>query len=151
MGDNLTLSCPFENYDVFKWYKYADELLNVPEVDVKIFNISTSHAGKSDVKKFNTPQKYSKLIQFKPKRHNETFMNFFFAGNFTCRAENQAGSNEYTYEIVVYSPPTRIIGAASELNHTIDIMVAANFSLDCPVQGIPAPKVCRSKQQSGDW
>lgn len=45
MGDNVTLICPFENFDNFKWYK-DQSLFNTQFIDIHIYNISALHAGK---------------------------------------------------------------------------------------------------------
>lgn len=72
---------------------------------------------------------------------NSKFFVSIFKGNFTCHVDNEAGSNEYTYEIIIYSPPMKLNGNAYNQNHTFDVIAATDFSLYCPVEGIPAPKV----------
>lgn len=69
---------------------------------------------------------------------NSSLRSNFFEGNFTCHVENEAGSNEYTYEIIIYLPPIEV---NANQTHTIDVIPTTNISLDCPANGIPPPKV----------
>lgn len=91
-------------------------------------NISVRDAGKGD------KSTYVKL---------KNVFNFFHvcssSGNVTCHVRNEAGTDQYTYEISVYSPP--IHRDATQNLSTFKVILAANFSIDCNIFGIPPPNV----------
>ncbi|XP_055324358.1 hemicentin-1-like [Sitodiplosis mosellana] len=60
------------------------------------------------------------------------------AGNYTCRVSNEAGQNEYTYQISVHYSP--VIQNSSINDTIIDVTLATNFSIDCQASGFPLPK-----------
>lgn len=45
VGGELTMSCPFENYDSFKWKFNDKEILNSSHI-IAIQNITSAYAGK---------------------------------------------------------------------------------------------------------
>ncbi|XP_031619928.1 hemicentin-1-like [Contarinia nasturtii] len=60
-------------------------------------------------------------------------------GNYTIHVENEAGYNEYTYEIVVQYAP---IFQNTTMNGTIiDVTSPSNFSIDCKAHGFPVPEL----------
>lgn len=62
-------------------------------------------------------------------------------GKFMCQAQNEAGINTYTYEILVYAPPSF---ENTTLNQTtVKAISAKNFSIDCPVNAYPPPDVSK--------
>lgn len=79
------------------------------------------------------------------KKHRKTAfelkMRYFIysSGNFTCHVHNEAGTDFYTYEIVVYSPP--ILNDSIDNSSNFNVILAANFSIDCKFFGIPSPTV----------
>lgn len=64
------------------------------------------------------------------------------AGIFICQVENEAGESEYTYEIIVYEPPTF---EDITLNQTtIKTIATRDIIADCLVTGYPMPEVSTS-------
>lgn len=62
-----------------------------------------------------------------------------YIGIFICRAVNEAGESEYTYEVIVYKPPTF---EETTLNQTtIKTIATRDFTADCIVTGYPTPEV----------
>ena len=60
------------------------------------------------------------------------------AGLYTCRAENQAGTEEVSYEVQVLVPPT----IERSANKTIvQVVVTKSTALECLASGIPKPNV----------
>lgn len=61
-----------------------------------------------------------------------------------CQAQNEAGINTYTYEILVYAPPSF---ENTTLNQTtVKAISAKNFSIDCPVNAYPPPDVSKNAE-----
>lgn len=60
-------------------------------------------------------------------------------GKFICYVENEYGDNQYTYEVIVYDPPT--IEDMNLDSATIRLIAETSFSYDCLAQGIPKPQV----------
>lgn len=52
---------------------------------------------------------------------------------------NEAGENEYTYEVAVQYPP--IFENSVSNATTIDVRSSTNFSIECQVDGYPMPEV----------
>lgn len=44
IGSRLSLTCPFDNFDHFKWIK-DDELYTVQENDIEIEHVTPEHEG----------------------------------------------------------------------------------------------------------
>lgn len=65
VGDNLTLPCPFENFDTLKWYRKG-KFFNNQSTVIQINNMSTLDAGKLNREFYhiiNANAKQSKLKQ----------------------------------------------------------------------------------------
>lgn len=60
---------------------------------------------------------------------------------FTLRVKNEAGDNEFTYEIVAYLPPI-FKNATQNQTTIINAIEGMAVHLDCDVDGLPAPNVC---------
>lgn len=125
LGANRTLSCPFRDYDDFEWYKNTERFSGHQSHNITFQNISITDEGKSN-----------KVMGALAVNFNFVF---YSSGNFTCYVRNEAGNDMYTYEIVVYSPP--ILNDAIQNSSNFNVIFAANFSIDCNIFGIPAPKV----------
>lgn len=46
IGDRLSLTCPFTNFDQFKWIK-DDETYTVQETEINIEHVTPEHEGNS--------------------------------------------------------------------------------------------------------
>lgn len=53
---------------------------------------------------------------------------------------NEAGHNEYTYEIVVYSPPF-FKNATENQTKIIKAIAGTSIHVDCDADGLPTPNV----------
>lgn len=64
----------------------------------------------------------------------------FNLGLYTCHVKNAAGENNYTYEVLVHTPP---IFENTTLNQTIvKVISGTNFTTEWRVGGYPPPDVC---------
>lgn len=54
--------------------------------------------------------------------------------------QNEAGPNEYTYEIVVYLPPV-FKNATENQTKIINSIAGTSIDLDCDADGLPIPNV----------
>lgn len=45
LGENITLMCPFENFDNFEWYKDSSVAFNNKTINIEIYNISLNDQG----------------------------------------------------------------------------------------------------------
>lgn len=71
-----------------------------------------------------------------------THFEFFhsLSGPYVCHVRNEAGDNEFTYDIIVHDP---LKFEDATLNQTIvKVDLGTNFSTDCKVTGYPTPNVC---------
>lgn len=62
-----------------------------------------------------------------------------FQGNFSCHVWNDAGDGEYVYNISVYALPS--IVNFTQIQTMVKVTEATNFSIECPANGVPFPKV----------
>ncbi|NWU35378.1 IGS10 protein, partial [Hylia prasina] len=60
------------------------------------------------------------------------------AGNYVCRARNEAGDSSLTTPVVVSAPAPRIVGRPPRAIHTV---AGAAVQLHCIVLGIPKPEI----------
>lgn len=123
LGGSLNLTCPFQFFDNFEWFKNGQPFSNGTK-DILITNVSVSDEGDCS-------------IEFDA-RLNIT-INIFPKGTYTCCVKNEAGVNEYTYLIIVHYAP--LFHNTSINNTIIDVMLASNFEILCNVSGYPNPRV----------
>lgn len=56
------------------------------------------------------------------------------------RVQNEAGEKDFTYNVIVYSPPHLKNGSNNQT--VVKLMQTGQFTNDCEIDGIPEPKVC---------
>lgn len=72
------------------------------------------------------------------------------SGNYTCIADNPAGTSQFTYKIIVNSPPHVFVDQIPTIhtnestNNIIEMMKGNSLLLHCKANGFPTPKVRRS-------
>lgn len=60
-------------------------------------------------------------------------------GKYLCHVSNEAGDNEYVFDVVVYDPPS--IRDKTLNQTTVDVIEGTDFTAICQVNGYPAPDV----------
>lgn len=80
----------------------------------------------------------SELNEINSTYFSKQFISLQDAGNYTCFAENEAGINQFTYKVIVNSPP-KIDDNLTSSN--FDVLIGDTFTMECRSIGFPQPKV----------
>lgn len=83
---------------------------------------------------------YTKIMQWNVLISELILIFFSLSGPYVCHVRNEAGDNEFTYDIIVHDP---LKFEDATLNQTIvKVDLGTIFSTDCKVTGYPTPNVC---------
>lgn len=133
LGGNVSLICPFDNFDQIEWHKDTEPFKG-QETHIELQNLSTGDEGLFYHHNLNSFLLDLRGIQ------NKFNPICSLLGLYTCNVRNEAGGNEYVYHVIVFCPP--IFENVTANQTTIKAISAKDFSIDCRVNGYPTPTVC---------
>lgn len=153
MGDGFNLTCPFEHFNRCEWLKNGESFNNNRTIiDFQHVAISDTGIVFSTISNLpfsiSSPSQSSPPPSFSSSSSKLRYLFVFYmslSGNYTCRCSNEAGENEYTYQLLVHYSP--IIQDPSINDGIFDVMLAKNFSFDCQASGYPLPSVSNTMNE----